>query len=58
MHEAQNHDIRIRRLNPLADFEAKECASAATQMRKNGTATRIDRNVDINLNVWFREGFG
>jgi hypothetical protein len=27
-------------------------------MRKNGTATMIDRNADINLNVWFREGLG
>jgi hypothetical protein len=35
-----------------------ESAPAATQMRKNGTSTMIDRNADINLNVWFREGFG
>ena len=26
-------------------------------MRKNGTATMIDRNADINLKVWFRERF-
>jgi hypothetical protein len=44
------------RAPPSGGISRLKSAPAATQMRKNGTATIIDRKADINLKIWFREG--